>query len=280
MRAARLGIGLAVIGVAALAAQTSQLSFDVASVKENTSVSDRGGAAPPTPGRVRIINTPLRFILLDAFHLMDHQLIGAPEWTESARFDINATYSTDTARTEDDTRAMLRALLADRFGLKTHRETREMPIYALVMARKDGALGPQLVRSTIDCEKWMAEKRPQLGAGSPSPVAPGGRRPVCQLLATRRFITAGTQTMQQLSGPLQAFTGRPVVNRTGLTGAFDFDLQWTSSAVPPAPGASPPPDDGPSIFVALQEQLGLRLEPGRAPFEVVVIDAIRRPTAD
>jgi uncharacterized protein (TIGR03435 family) len=175
---------------------------------------------------------------------------------------------------------MLQTLLADRFGLRTHREMREMPIYALVMARKDGALGPQLVRSTIDCAKWMAEKRPQLGAGSASPVAPGGKRPVCTLLANRRFITAGTQTMQQLTGPLQSFTGRPVVDRTGLAGAFDFDLQWTSSPIPPAPGAAPPPDDGPSIFVALQEQLGLRLEPGRAPFDVVVIDAIHRPTPD
>ena len=113
---------------------------------------------------------PLRFILLDAFDLRDHQLIGAPEWTESARFDITATYPADAARDrQDDARAMLRTLLADRFGLKTHREMRELPIYALVMARKDGALGPQLVRSTIDCEQWIAEKRPQLGAGSPQP---------------------------------------------------------------------------------------------------------------
>ena len=155
-----------------------------------------------------------------------------------------------------------------------------MPIYALVMARKDGSLGPQLVRSTIDCEQWIAEKRPRLGAGSPSPVAPGGKRPVCQLLATRRFITAGTQTMQQLTGPLQAFTGRPVVDRTGLTGAFDFDLQWTSGPIAPAPGASPPPDDGPSIFAALQEQLGLRLESTRGSFDVVIIDSIQRPMPD
>lgn len=102
---------------------------------------------------------------------------------------------------------MLRTLLADRFGLKTHRETREMPIYSLVVARKEGVLGPQLVRSTIDCEQWMAEKRPQIGAGSASAVAPGGKRPVCMTLATR-------------------------------------------------------------------------LEPGRAPFEVVVIEAIQRPTPD
>jgi uncharacterized protein (TIGR03435 family) len=175
---------------------------------------------------------------------------------------------------------MLRTLLADRFGLRTHRETRDLPIYSLVMARKDGALGPQLVRSSIDCKQWIAEKRPQMGAGTASPVAPGGKRPVCMTLATRRFITAGTRTMNDLLGPLQAMTGRPVVDRTGLTGAFDFDLQWSSGPVAAPTGAAAAPDDGSSIFVAVQEQLGLRLEPGRAPFDVVVVDAIRRPTPD
>jgi uncharacterized protein (TIGR03435 family) len=235
---------------------------------------------PPTPGRLRIVRTSLRFILHYAFQVRDHQLIGAPEWADSASFDITATFPAEPHRTEDDRRAMLRALLADRFGLKTHREKRELPIYALVMARKDGALGPQMVRSTIDCEQWNAEKRPRIGAGSPSSVAPGGKRPVCQMLTTRRFISAGTQTMQQLSEILQPLTGRPVANRTGLAGTFDFDLQWTSGPVAPAPGASPLADDGPSIFAALQEQLGLRLESTRDTFDVVVIDAIRRPTPD
>jgi uncharacterized protein (TIGR03435 family) len=274
---------MAVISALAVAgAQSPPPAFDVASVKENTSVSDAGGFAPPTPGRVRITNTPLRFVLLQAFQLMDHQLIGAPAWTESARFDITATYQADAARTEEDTRAMLRTLLADRFGLKTHREMRELPIYSLVVARRDGALGPQLIRSSFDCDRWIAEKRPAVVAGSASPVAPGKRRPVCSLVAdrNRRFITAGTRTMQHLLGPLQSMTGRPVIDRTGLTGAFDVDLQWTSGPVGPGAGAAPPVDDGPSIFVALQEQLGLRLEPGRAPFDVVVVDAVQRPTPD
>jgi uncharacterized protein (TIGR03435 family) len=152
-------------------------------------------------------------------------------------------------------------------------------MYALVMARKDGAFGPKLVRSSVDCEQQRAENRPQPGAGSPSPVAAGRRRP-CSMSTTRRAITADTQTMQQLASVLQALTGRPVMDRTGLTGAFDFDLQWTSGPVALAPGAGPSPDDGPSIFTALQEQLGLRLEPGRAPFDVVVVDAVQRPTPD
>ena len=272
--------GVVVVSVAALAAaQSSQPSFDVASVKENTSGSGAGGFAPPTPGRMRITNTPLRFILEYAFQLRRHQLIGLPEWAESVAFDMTATFPIDPPRTEDDRRAMLRGLLVDRFGLKTHRERREIPIYVLVVARKDGALGPQLVRSTIDCEQWIAENRARTGAGSPSPV-PGSKRPTCQMVARRYSITAGTQTIQQLTNALQALTGRPVADRTGLTGTFDFDLQWTSGPVAPAPGASPPPDDGPSIFAALQEQLGLRLESGRDTFDVVVVDAVQRPTPD
>jgi uncharacterized protein (TIGR03435 family) len=234
----------------------------------------------PTPGRMRIVRTPLRFILHYAFQVRDHQLIGVPQWADSASFDINATFPEDPPRTEDDRRAMLRTLLAERFGLKTHREQREMPIYALVMARKDGMPGPQLVRSTFDCEKWISENRPRISVGRPSPVAPGGRRPVCQMLTARRFVTAGTQTMEQLSEVLQPLTGRPVANRTGLAGTFDFDLQWTSGPVAQAPGATPQPDDGPSIFAALQEQLGLRLESSRGSFDVVVVDAIQRPTPD
>lgn len=282
MRGAILARVAVIAAVTVAAGQAPQPVFDVASVKENTSVSDSGGIAPETPGRVRITNTPLRFILLHAFRLMDHQLIGAPEWTETARFDINATFQRDdAARNEDDTRAMLRTLLVDRFGLKTHRETREMPIYSLVMARRDAALGPWLVRSSVDCDR-IAEKRPQMGAGSTSPVAPGGKRPVCMIVTNRRgrFITAGARTMQDLLGPLQAMTGRPVIDRTGLSGTFDFDLQWTSGPVAPAPGTPASPDDGPSIFVALQEQLGLKLEPARAPFDVVVVDAVQRPTPD
>jgi uncharacterized protein (TIGR03435 family) len=272
----------AVVSVAAMVAAQSQLTFDVASVKEYTSPSETAafGIMAPTPGRMRIVRTPLRFILHYAFQVRDHQLIGAPPWVDSVSFDITATFPDDPPRTEDDRRSMLRALLADRFGLKTHREQRELPIYALVMARKDGAPGPQLVRSTFDCEKWIAEKRPPISGARPSPVAPGGRRPVCQMLTTRRFITAGTQTMQQLTEVLQPLTGRPVANRTGLAGTFDFDLQWTSGPVAQAPGASALTDDGPSIFAALQEQLGLRLESARDAFDVVVVDAVHRPTPD
>ena len=101
------------------------------------------------------------------------------------------------------------------------------------------------------------------------------------MLTSRRFITGGTRTIAQLSASLQALTGRPVVDRTGLTGTFDLDLQWTSGTIAPPVGANAAaPDDGPSIFTALQEQLGLRLESTRGPVDIVVIDSVKRPMTD
>ncbi|HEY9464895.1 MAG TPA: TIGR03435 family protein, partial [Vicinamibacterales bacterium] len=125
MRRAML-VGIALVAAVAVTAAQSPLAFDVASVKEYSSPSETAafGIMPPTPGRLRIVRTSLRFILHYAFQVRDHQLIGAPEWADSASFDITATFPAEPPRTEDDRRAMLRTLLADRFGLKTHREKR------------------------------------------------------------------------------------------------------------------------------------------------------------
>jgi len=253
-------------------------AFDVASVRENTSDTQGGGISGPTPGRFTVTNIPLRFIILDAFQLRDHQLIGAPDWTFTARYDVVATYPPGTMPTAALVRQMVQRLLADRFRLVTHVETREMPLFALVLARRDGRPGAQLVRSNTNCEQWLAEGRPQMGAGGRSPVAPGGARPACMMWTSRQMLTGGTRTIQQLTASLQSLTGRPVVDRTGLTGTFDIDLQWAGDA-PAAPLNGPPLSaDAPSFFTALEEQLGLKLEPGRGPFDVLVVDAIERAT--
>ena len=110
-------------------------------------------------------NTPLRFLILYAYQLLDHQLIGAPEWTSLTGFDITATYPPGKVSTDHDVRLMLQGLLSDRFGLTVHREQREVPTYALILTRKDGRLGPRLLRSDVDCEKWLAGKRPKVDAG-------------------------------------------------------------------------------------------------------------------
>ena len=109
--------------------------------------------------------------MLYAYQLLDHQLIGAPVWTSSTGFDITGTYPPGRAATDHDVRLMVQKLLSDRFGLAVHREQREVPTYLLVLARPDGRLGPQLRRSDVDCEKWIAEKRPKTDAGGPNALA-------------------------------------------------------------------------------------------------------------
>jgi uncharacterized protein (TIGR03435 family) len=260
------------------AASADGPAFDVASVKANNSSTGPSKISDTTPGRFIASNTPLRFVILYAYQLLDHQLTGAPDWTSSATFDITATYPPGLVPTDHDVRLMAQKLLSDRFGLTVHHEQRELPMYSLIVARKDGRLGPQIRRSDIDCEQWIAEKRPQIDAGGPSSVAPSGKRPACMMVATRRFLTGGTRTMGQLAATLQSMVGRPVADRTGLTGAFDIDLQWAPGEVDVAPGGNSAQSDGPSIFTAVEEQLGLRLDSQRDRFDVLVVDRVERPT--
>src|SRR5262249_50388051 len=166
---------------------------------------------------------------------------------------------------------MLRTPVADRFGLKAHREPRDLPIYALVQARSNGSLGPRLSRSNVDCDAARAAVAAARRAGAaPNPTD----RPVC---AFRGFTGSGV-TLGQLSAVLTPLLQRVVLDRTGLAGRFDVDLMLTADQMrrPDAPGAAS--FDGPSIFTTLQEQLGLKLEPTRALVDVVVIDAAEHPT--
>jgi len=168
---------------------------------------------------------------------------------------------------------MLRNLLADRFKLAAHRETRDMPAYALVRAKADGTLGPQMRRSTIDCEAEAARALAAKRGGAP-PGQDGSAKPIvrCRVsTSAARIVGTGTtipELMRRLSAPL----GRAVVDRTGLSGSFDLELQWS-----PEQAAD---TSGPSIFTAVQEQLGLKLESQRAPVEVLVIDRVESPAPD
>jgi uncharacterized protein (TIGR03435 family) len=184
-------------------------------------------------------------------------------------------------------------VLVDRFKLAVHNESRELPIYELVKARSDGKLGPQLHPATVDCAALAAAR----GRGAPPPGGPGpggpgfgpGGRPVCGMMVGPANLAAGGQSMAQFAALLSGRVQRVVIDRTGLTGNFDFDLTWTPDQMPqgqpgpPPPGAPPlPPIDpnGPSIFTAVQEQLGLKLESTKGPVDVVVIDRAEQPTED
>jgi uncharacterized protein (TIGR03435 family) len=176
----------------------------------------------------------------------------------------------------------LQSLLADRFALTAHRETRHHPIYALALARADRSLGPRLRRSQVD----RAKVREAAAVARRENKLPP--RVECGLTADRTFGFCG-MTIEELAGFLPEFAGRMVVDRTGLTGAFDLEFRFDASR--PIPGAGPgggfpiqpagPADpDMPSIFTALQEQLGLKLEAQTGPVDVLVIDHVEQPTAD
>src|SRR5437868_4839883 len=148
---------------------------------------------------------------------------------------------------------MLQSLLADRFGLIAHKEKRDGQVYALTLARPDGKLGPQLSRSAVDCTALAR-------AGGPPPQG------ACSMRVGNGTLAARSVTMSDIARVLMGSVDRIVVDRTGLEGAYDVDLAWTPNPTPDSPGAS--------IFTALQEQLGLKLEAARAPVDVVVIDRI------
>jgi uncharacterized protein (TIGR03435 family) len=262
-------------------------------------------------GRYTATNITLRMLINQAYQIQPFQLAGAPDWINADRFDIIAKAEGDIVPGPNGPLPlMLRALLADRFKLAVHHETRELPIYALVKARSDGSLGPQLNPSTVDCATARGRGGPPPlgvgpgGPGGPGPGGPGGRgpggplfgpggRPPCGQMIGPANIAAGGASMAQLATLLSGRVNRIVVDRTGMTGNFDLDLNWTPDQMPQqpqqlSPGALPPgapplpPIDpnGPSIFTAVQEQLGLKLESTKGPVDVVVIDRVEQPTED
>jgi uncharacterized protein (TIGR03435 family) len=244
-------------------ALAQSVTFDAASVKPNTSGDTimRGS----TRGRTYVAtNMALRRIILAAYELqlMDFRLVGGPSWIGSDRFDIVATMS-ETA-TPQEVPSMLRALLAERFKLVVHTETREAPMYALVLARGDSRLGPQLRHATVD---WEAEEAAGRAVPSPKP----GEQQICQRQIGSGILGRG-QSMSSLGRMLSVFVERRVVDRTGLTGGFDFDLQFAETKTATSP------ELGGGIFTALNEQLGLKLESIRGPLEFVVIDSVEMPT--
>ena len=264
--------------VAAAVLLAADPAFEVASVKRNTSGSRARSLGYP-PDRFEATNMPLRFLIGnaygDTFPVRQDMILGGPSWIDSEGYDVDAKASTSPTNSASlDVMArklMLRTLLADRFALKLHRETRELPLYALIVATPDRKMGPRLKPSTgEDC----ANDTRGDATSSPPPCGPGGPRPLGE---TGGYFV----TMAEIGKALGQFVERPVIDKTGLTGRFTFELHFTPP--PPArpnPNAPPdPPDpDRASIFTAVQEQLGLKLDPQRGPLEVLVIDSAERPT--
>jgi uncharacterized protein (TIGR03435 family) len=257
-----------------LSAQSAQdpasPAFEVASVKRNRSGNPAVTMQMQPGGRVTFTNVPLRQLILRAYQLQTFQVVGGPGWITSDRFDIVA--KAEGNPTPPEVSMMIRSLLAERFGFVAHNEARELSIYALVLARNDKRLGPSLSASTADCDQTAAGGG-RGGAAPPAPLRPG-ERPTCGMRMLGGQMIAGGMPISQLATSLSPSVQRIVLDRTGLTGNYDFDLTWT----PDRPVDGPVDPNGPSIFTALQEQLGLKLESGRGPVDVLVIDRVEPPT--
>jgi uncharacterized protein (TIGR03435 family) len=275
-------LALAWLGPCSGAAQAQTVGtvpqFEVASVKQNISETTESSLNHSLPGRFTATNVPLLFLLLDAYEINGHQLVGTPEWAQDKSYDVSGTYPVGSRPDLHEIHRMEQHLLTERFGLKLHPEQREIPAYDLVLAKKDGRLGPQIHTSSMDCSAWAANDRPKTTGASKSPVSPTGERPVCRLVTTRTWLSGGARTMQDLAGSLEAMMDRPVLDNTGLTGAFDMDLKWVRTDLHADADATASPSDAPSLLRAVEEQLGLKLVRHKEPLRVLVVDHIQEPT--
>ena len=261
-------------------------TFEVASVKPSQPDARRG---PIGFGGQRLTVTAwtLPEVMTLAYaqgpSLYRFQISGGPDWLDRERFDITATVdekSIANPPSETPVQDMLKALLAERFKLVVREETKEAPIYLLTLASRDGQLGPKLRRSTYPCPE----------PGGPPPAPDPERQKNCMSSIGYGTLIGRGMPMEQLALSMANFygIGRLVVDRTGLTGRFDMDMEWAPLTQFRQPGnLDPPPDFAdravnnlPTLFVALKEQLGLSLEPGRGPVRALVIERVERPTPD
>lgn len=252
-------------------AQTPR-TFDVASIKLNVDWNQPGSglAAPQAGGRFIGRGVTLRRLIGDAYEM---DVEGGPEWIGSNRYDVNATAGGDVGPGE--IRLMLRSLLADRFRLVVHTESREQSVYAMTLARADRRLGPGLKVSDPKCAADALKYFPTMGF--PAPCGDFRMGP--------RELTGRGISMGMLAGILEDRVGREVVDRTGLDGRFDLEMKWSTEAGlvvgPDRIGANDQASgDGASIFTAIQEQLGMRLDATRAALPVIVVDRAEFPTPD
>ena len=243
------------------------LTFDVASIKRSPDGASGWSFGWQPSGRWAMTNSSIVRLIRSAYPTV-RDVVGAPEWVATERYDINAR--AEGSPTVPQIELMLRGLLTDRFRLVGHEAMEERPVFALVVAVASGKPGAGLVPSTIDCDAIRARRLQ--GQQVDLPVRPDGG-PACGWNGNGETYRFGGIPMSRLAAEmLGSIDNRLVVDKTGLTGTYDFTLRY---ALEPKPG-----DDLPSIFTALHEQLGLKLVAERAPVPVLVVDRIERPTPD
>ena len=243
------------LALLAVPAAAQAPAFEVASIRRNTSGQEGGSMVPAPGGRLTLTNVPIRLVIRAAYNLQEFELVGGPSWIDGERYDIVTKAEGNPGAQE--LLGMVRTLLADRFQLQIVEDTAERPIYAMVRVRPGGPL-PASLRPAQPCFRAPVNQPQQ---------APPGQT-ACGFRAAPGSLAGRGVTFGALTFGLSGRVGRPVENRTGIEGEFDFDLEF-------APDVSA---DGPSLFTALEEQLGVRLEPTRGPARVMRIERIERPT--
>jgi uncharacterized protein (TIGR03435 family) len=296
-----VALAAAIGGGAALAAQAPQepppggWAFEVASIKPNNS-GDGRVMMQVQPGQFRATNITLRLLIRNAYQLQDFQISGGPNWMAADHYDLIAKLPEGfqpppgppaPGSGPAPMQLMLRALLAERFKLTVHNETKDAPIYGLIVGRSDGKLGPSLKKSETDCAAQFAAGRGR-GRG-PMPPPPGPPQPgesiPCGVRIGPGALTMGGAPLSQFANSLGMFAGRIVLDRTGLAGNYDINLTWTPDQMAQRPPGAPDPlvngvavdPNGPSLFTAVQEQLGLKLDSQRGPVETLVVDRAEKP---
>jgi uncharacterized protein (TIGR03435 family) len=239
---------------------TEPPKYEVASIKPDTDNDFRYAFRIERDGTLHAAGITLKRLMMTAYSAQGFRFFGGPGWVAARRWDVQAKPS--RAATDDQIRPMLRALLGDRFQLHVHSETRNMPVYELVVDRN--------------------------GSKVPT-VKDANAKPIVRVAAGSIELTNNTSAT--FASQLSYALAQPVIDKTGLSGNFDFAIRWTpepgedggptTAGLPPeTPATTPSTQDGPSIFTAILEQLGLRLKSARGPVEVVVIDDVQMPTAN
>lgn len=280
MRSVLLGMFVALTST--LLAQSPSPLFDVASVKTNASGGGEGRIEVlPTAGRLRATNVTLRSLILRAYGLHQSQLIGLPDWASGQRFDVDARTVMPSPNGPEALLPPLQGLLGERFGVRAHFESKELPAYMLVLARRDGRLGQQIRPTQADCAAGRAVTQDELRANVREGWPPCGLAFFVNFTTTsatgdqmRMRIRRSAVSMAELAKTFQATVDGPVVDRTGLEGRFDVEYTFS----PQPPGAAAPANDAPHLLVAIEEQLGIKLQSERTDVPVLVIDHVERPT--
>jgi uncharacterized protein (TIGR03435 family) len=260
--AGRAGIGFAVnllLALASFGQPSERPKFEVASVK--LASEPHPMAVRPMPGGRLVASAPLKLLIMNAYNLQRSEIIGGPEWVNDDRYDIEAKAADNASRSR--LMLMLQSLLEDRFQMRIHHETRDTPLYALVVDKKGSKLVPTKITDCPDASTATPPTAPPCGQVRISPSASDVR------------MEGDRVPVSDFAQRLAVLMNEPLLDRTNLTGEFDIRLRFVNEV----PG-TPSDTLGPTIFTALQDQLGLKLESTRGPVEFLVIDHVERPSAN